>query len=227
METTTPRSGVVNGGTVMKRLGAPATGIAYALLAVVGILLLVQEEIDTATNEAILSHYGDSGNRGTEMVASVLALVGALFFLWFLSSLRSRLRQVEAETTTLSDLAFGSGVAGAVLFAGAVALLSATSNAVEISSRFEIDPNLARFAVTTGYVFLVGSVLFNCVLVATTSVLALRTDVLPTWLGWAGFAAIVLAIVEAFLLPVFIIPVWVLAVSVVLTRGTQTSQPQT
>lgn len=204
----------------MKRLITPAaSGVVYAVLAIVGVLLLVLEEIDGATDEEILSYYSDSGNRTTEMVGFVLALVGALFFVWFLSSLRGRLRAVEPAPKTLTDLAFGAGVAAAALFVGAAVMLSATSNALEISSRFEVDPNLARFAVSTGYVFLIGSVLFNCALVASTSVLALRTTVLPNWLGWVGLAAIVLAIVEAFLLPVFVIPVWVAIVSVVLTLG--------
>ena len=39
---------------------------------------------------------------------------------------------------------------------------------------------------------LMGSVLVNGVLVIATSVLALRTAVLPNWLGWVGFAAVVL-----------------------------------
>ena len=59
----------------------------------------------------------------------------------------------------------------------------------------------------------------NCVLIAATSTFALRTDVLPMWLGWVGFAAIVLAIVESFLLPVFVIPVWVIVTSIVTMRS--------
>ncbi|MDH4170843.1 MAG: hypothetical protein OEW42_14765 [Acidimicrobiia bacterium] len=207
----------------MKRfLTASAAGIVYAVLAVVGVLLLVVEQVDGDTDEEILSYYADSGNRGVETAGLMMVTIGALFFLWFLSSLRSRLRVVEPEHRTLPDLAFGAGVAAATLFFAAGVMLSATSNAVEISSRFEVDPNLARLAVATGFVLLIGSVLCNCVLVAVTSVLALRSAVLPNWLGWVGFAALVLAIGEAFLLPVFMIPVWVLIVSVVLIMVTPT-----
>ena len=146
----------------------------------------------------------------------MLVTVGVLFFLWFVSTLRSRLRSVEPEPKTLSTLAFGAAVAAAALLIGAAALLAGTSMAAEYSSGFVVDPNLARFAFITGDVFLVGSVLVNCVLVIATSVLALRSAVLPNWLGWVGFAAVVLAVVEAALLPVFVIPVWVLIVSIVL-----------
>lgn len=203
------------------RTTAPAAGIVYAVLSVVGMLLLILEEIDSSTDEEILSYYGDSANRTAEIVGFVLVLVAALSFLVFLSSLSGQLRDAAPEANTLTTLGFGAGVAAAGLLAGGGALLSATSNAVEISNRFDVDPNLARFAVSTGFVFVVASVLFNCVFVATTSILALRTTVLPTWLGWVGLAAIVLAIVEAFLLPVFVIPVWVLIVSIVLLTSTR------
>ncbi len=203
----------------MKRPSSLSSGILYAILAVVGVLFLVIEEIDSATDEEILSHYADSGNRNLEITGFAIATVGALLFVWFLSALRTRFRSEEAEPTILPDLGFGAGLAGAAMFVAAATLLSATSNAVEISSLFEVDPDLARLAVSTGYVFLIASVAFNCVLVATTSLLALRTPVLPNWLGWAGFAVIVLAVIEIFLLPVIVIPAWALVVSVMLTLG--------
>ncbi len=201
----------------MKRIGAPASGIVYAVLVVVGLFLLVIAQIDGKTDQEILSHYADGGNRTGETIGFILVVVGVLFFLWFASELRSRLRAAESDPGTLSTLAFGAAVAGGALLVGAAAFFGGMSLAVDISSNFEVDPDLARFAVVGGYGFLIGSVLVNLVLVAATSVLALRTTVLPNWLGWAGFAAVVLAVVEVFLLPVFVVPVWVLVVSVVLT----------
>jgi lysylphosphatidylglycerol synthetase-like protein (DUF2156 family) len=198
---------------------APVSGIVYAGLAVVGTLLIVSEEVDGSTDDEILSYYGDSGNRATEGIGVTLMFVGAMAFLWFLSGLWSRLKSVEHESRGLADLAFAAGIVGAALFIGAAALLNATATAVEVSDRFAVDPNLARFAVSTGYLFLIGSVFINCALIAATSVLALRTDVFPRWLGWVGFAAIVVAIAESFLLPVFAVPIWVTVVSIVMIRS--------
>jgi len=203
----------------MKRLAAPISGIVYAVFAVVGTLLIVLEEVDGSTDEEILSYYGDSGNRATEGIGVTLLIVGAIAFLWFLSGLWSHLRSVEHESKIVADLAFAAGVVAAALFVGAAVLLNATATAVEVSDRFAVDPNLARFAVSTGYLFLIGSVFINCVLIAATSVLALRTDVFPRWLGWVGLAAIVLAIAESFLLPVFAVPIWVIVVSIVMIRS--------
>ena len=200
----------------MKRLGAPASGIVYAVLVVVGIILLVGAQLDTKADQEILSHYADSGKRTGELVGFILVTAGVLFFIWFVATLRSRLRSIEPEPKTLSALAFGAGVTAAALLIGAAAVIVATSTAVEFSDEFVVDPNLARFALSTGYLLLTGAVLVNCVLVVATSVLALRSAVFPNWLGWFGFAAVVLAVGEAFLLPVFVIPVWAVVVSVVL-----------
>ncbi len=207
----------------MKRLSAPVSGIVYAVLAIVGTIIIVAEEVDSATDEAILAYYGDSGNRATETIGVTMMLVGAMAFVWFLSALWSRLRVVRRESGVLADLGFGAGLVAAALFVGGAALLNAMATTVEISSGFTVDPDLARFAVGTGYVFLIGSVLFNCVLIATTSVLALRTDIFPNWLGWVGFAAVVLAVVETFLLPVFVVPLWVATVSIVMIRTAPTT----
>lgn len=207
----------------MKRFQAPMSGIVYAVLSVVGILLLVIAEPDSKTDEEVLSHYADSGNRAAEIIGFVLVSVGVVFFLWFLSTLRGRLQSFEPEPRTLSALGFGAGVAAAALSICSAALLAGVSFAVEYSSGFVVDPNAARYAVIVGYVLLVGSLLVNCVVVATTSALALRTPVLPSWLGWAGVAAVVLGIAESFVLPIFVIPLWVVIVSVVLMRRTSTT----
>lgn len=200
----------------MRRIVAPASGIAYALLAAIGTILLVGAEIDLMTDEEILAHYADSGNRSLEAVGFYLAALAVVLFLWFVATLRSRIAPVEGEPRTLSALAFGGGIAGASLFAGGAALLAGTSLAAELATGFVVDPNMARFALTAGYLLLTASVFANCVLIVATSVLIFRTGVLPTWLSWAGFAAVVLAVIEIFLFPAFVIPVWVLVVSVVL-----------
>ncbi len=205
---------------------APASGIVYAVLVVVGLFLLVIEEIDGDSDEEILSYFADGGNRAMQLAGSFLVAVGVLFFLVFVSTLRNRLRSVEPESESLSTLAFGAGITSAALMIGAGALLASTSLAAELMSRYVVDPNLARFAVGAGYLFVTAAVMTNGVLVIATSVLALRTAVLPSWLGWVGFAAVVLAVAEAFLLPIIVIPVWISVASVVLIVRTPTSLPE-
>jgi hypothetical protein len=209
----------------MNRRVAPASGIVFAILYVIGEFILVEEQIDEGTNDEILAYYADSGNRTGQLVGFFLATVGVLFFLSFVVTLWSRLRSVEHEPRTLSSLALGAGVVAAGLLIGAVAMLAGTSFTVEYVEDFAVDADLARFSIMVGFLFLIGSVLVNCALIVTTSMLALRTEVLPNWMAWVGFGAVALAVVEAFLLPLFVIPVWVVFVSVLLIMRTPTSDP--
>jgi hypothetical protein len=183
---------------------------------VIGILLLVFDAIDEDSDEELLSYFADGGNRTGHIAGFLFVAVGVLFFLLFASTLWSRLRSVEPEPRILSTLAIGAGVVSAALLIGAAASLAATAFAADELSAFVVDPNSVRLTLYVGFLLLVSAVMTMSVLVVATSVLALRTSVLPTWLGWVGFAAVVLAVVEAALLPVFVIPVWAVIVSVFL-----------
>jgi hypothetical protein len=189
--------------------------------------MVIGAELDTKTEEEVLSHYADGGNRTREIAGFLLVVLGVLFFLWFLSLLRSRLRSAEPETTTLSTLGFGAGTTAAALVIGGTAMVAGTALTVDLVDGFEIDPDRVWYGVGVGYLFLLGWVLVACVLVAATSVLAVRTAVFPNWLGWIGFAAVVLAVVEAFLFPVFTIPLWMVIVSVVMMTHAPVPRPQT
>ncbi len=148
-----------------------------------------------------------------------------MFFLVFVTSLRNRLRSVEPEPKTLSAVVFGTGITSAALFVGAVSLFVGTAFAAE-QSEFVVDPNVARFADATGYLVLVGSVMVMSALVAATSVLALRTSVLPRWLGWAGVCVSVLLLAAVTFVPIFLLWLWIVVVSVVLIMRTPTSHSQ-
>lgn len=203
----------------MKRSASAWSGIVYAVLFVVGIFLLLDAEPESKTDQEILAHYADSGNRATQIVGFFVVCAAVLCFLWFVSTLRGRLQSAEPESRALSTLGFGAGVAGAALLVGSAALLAGIAFAVEDTSRFVPDPDTARLVVMTGYLLLIGAAVVNGVVVATTSVLALRTGVLPNWVGWVGGAAIAVTIAEIATLPVFAIPIWATIVSIVMLTG--------
>jgi MFS family permease len=70
----------------------------------------------------------------------------------------------------------------------------------------------------------VASTMVASVLVAATSVLALRTAVLPRWLGWVGIVVALALLVAVFFIPVFLFWAWVLVVAVVLAVRTPSAQ---
>ena len=113
---------------------APVSGIAYVVLFVAG-FIVGGDDIGDSDAE-IVAYFGDSGNRAEEIAGFFLLVVAALFFLWFASTLRDRLRSVEAEPKSLSSLAFGAGVASAALLVVAVALFFAVSFTIEFRDEF-------------------------------------------------------------------------------------------
>ncbi|MGH3133688.1 MAG: hypothetical protein ACRDNY_08120 [Gaiellaceae bacterium] len=192
---------------------APASGIVYVLLFVVG--LMVAPKSIGETDEEILAYYADSGNRAREISSFFIGIVAVLFFLFFLRTLHRRLRSVESEPKSLPALAFGAGVTSAALLVGAVALWTGTSFTIEDTSEFVVDPSLARYVDTTGYLLFTASVMVTSLLVGATSLLAVRTAVLPTWLGWVGLPVAVILLFAFFFFPLLVFWLWVLAVSVI------------
>lgn len=203
----------------MQKLGrwAPLSGVVFVALSIIGLALVSGSPSADDPDEEWLSYYADSGNRGKEIAVFFLFVIGALFLVWFATTLRGRLRAYESEPYTLSALVFGSGVAVAVLLLAGVSLAVGHSITIEDTDRFTVDPNVARLVGDTGFLFLVCSVMIAALLVIGTSLLALRTDVLPTWLGWVGLVAAVVQLVAALaFFPLFVFWAWVLVVSVTL-----------
>jgi hypothetical protein len=204
----------VSGSNVSRWI--PLSGIVYVALFVVGLNLTSNSPQPSDSDSKILSYYADSGNRNKEIVTFFLVVVAALFFLWFVTHLRGRLRAVEREPHSLSSLAFAAGIASAALLIAAVGVAFGPSFARADSDQFTIDPNLARLISDTSYLLVVGSTMATAVLIAATSVLAVRTSVLPSWLGWVGFAAALAELVAILFFPLFALWAWVIVVSIAL-----------
>jgi hypothetical protein len=141
------------------------------------------------------------------------------------SALRERLRTADHEGSPLAGVVAGGGAAAAALFLSGVAAFSATALAAEFIDDFVVDANAARLEFALGYAVILGAVILSCGLVLATSAVAFRSSVLPTWLAWVGLVTVVLAIAEAFLLPLFVIPLWSLVVGVVLAMRAPEARP--
>ncbi|MGH3051782.1 MAG: hypothetical protein ACRDM8_02350 [Gaiellaceae bacterium] len=196
-----------------ERFGALA-GIAYVVLFLIAIAVSGEGAGDT--NAEITRYYADEGNRNKDIAGFFLLIAAALMFIWFLAYLRVRLLRSEAEPGRLSALAFGSGLASAVLLMAAAAVFVAPAGAVEnveSDSGFVLDPNTVQVLGGLGYGFFVGSVMVASLLVFATSLLALRLLAFPRWMGYAGFVVAPLLLLAILFFPVFVLWGWVLAVS--------------
>jgi hypothetical protein len=117
---------------------------------------------------------------GAIKAGAFLSGLAAVPFLWFLGSLWSRLRRPD-DTRRLATIAAGGGVATISLVLVGFAMNSTTALRIR-----ELGPSGAKFFWTLSTI-IVGMASFSiAVLVAATSVAAIRAKVFPVWLGWAG-----------------------------------------
>lgn len=162
---------------------APLTGIAVPVLALAGLIVLEgpadRPEVDVDPG-AFVTYFGE---RDTVILGSFLLMLSVVFFLWFLGSLRFVLRGAEGGVGRLSAVAYGGGLATAVLMMGfpSVSVLGALD--VE-----HLSPQGAKTIFIVGDAFLYPAAMTAAVLVAATALVALRTEALPRWLAWLSFA---------------------------------------
>jgi hypothetical protein len=206
----------VEGGLVIRdrwERWAPLSGIAYVVLFIVALFITGGGAGDTPSEYS--SYYADSGNRNKEIFGFFLLVGAALVFLWFVAALRGILVRAEGESARWTALAFGSGVASATLLCASASLFVAPAFLAE-DGNFELDPSAGNMFSNAGYATFMCSVMTGAMLVFATSIVSLRTLVLPRWLALVGFLVAAVLLFAAFFFPLFVWMAWLLAVSIVL-----------
>jgi hypothetical protein len=148
-----------------------------------------------------------------------LSILSLIAFAWFLGALWAALRVREGEPGWLSLIAFGSGLAGlATLLNGGgweLALFRLEEGLDAETARLLFDQGNLTFA--NFWVALAGMLL-------PATVVIIKKDALPRWLGWYGLAlAIVLLVARAFWAspsglifgPYVLFWIWLIAASVI------------
>lgn len=196
---------------------APLSGIAYVVLFIVA--LFVTGDGAGNTPSEYTSYYADSGNRDKEIFAFFLLVGAALVLLWFVAALRGILVRAEGEAARWTALAFGAGVASATLLCIAASLFVSPAILAE-DGDFELDAGAGNLLTNAGYAAFVCSVMAGAMLVFATSIVSLRTLVLPRWLALVGFLVAAVLLFAVFFFPLFVWMAWVLAVSIVVILRT-------
>ena len=195
-------------------------GILFAILFVVGFLFA--GSIDTSESDAkIISDVKDSGTQTFTIVGAYLMAVAAVMLLCFAARLRTLLGEAEGGHETLASLAFvGGGVCAALIMVGAFALAAVPAALVFGSSPDPTNADAARYIPQFGFgIVLVGAMFSAIVMMLSTSIIALRTGVLPAWFGWLGIVASIVVLFSAFFIPVIALPIWALVAGVLLLRS--------
>ena len=123
-----------------------------------------------------------------------MSVVGALAFLWFVTRLRSVLR--EAQDGILPNVVFGAGVIYSALVMASGATFAAVAYAIGLRDAPVSNPDVVRVLPKMAWMFLpLGAGFAGILLVLASCVVSFQTGVLPRWPAWLG---IVVAIVLLF-----------------------------
>lgn len=193
---------------------APLTGVAAVVFWVVGFFLFVSTEVEGADTAAeILAGYEEDENA--IWIAGWVFVVGGALFLWFVGTLRARLFAAEGAPGRLAGIAFGAGIATAAF----LMVLPAGDIAAAVAD--DLEPAAAQALNEVGTAFFVGAEFSAVALLVATALLALRTGVLPSWLGWVSLVLALWLLIApiGWLALIFGVPLWVLVVSVLLFRS--------
>jgi hypothetical protein len=196
---------------------SPTLGILAVVLWIVAFAVGGSSPSTDDSDAKITSWYMSHSHQTRQIVGFFIFLAGILLFLGFLGALRARLAAAEGEPGRLRELAFGAGIASAVLLTVAFSIFTAPAFLTNDTSVRSLDPNTFRLANDLGYEIWVASVVVGAVLVWATSALALRTDVLPRWFAWVGVVVGVVLLFALFFIPVFVYWGWIVVAAALFT----------
>ena len=116
----------------------------------------------------------------------------------------------------MTQLAFGAGIASAVLWV--IAVMFFTGPGVRRRQTREprdVVPSTFRALNDTGYLAWVGATVIGALTVWAASAVAIRAGFLPRWFGWIGVVVGVIQLL-AFFIPAFVFWLWILITGVLL-----------
>jgi hypothetical protein len=197
----------------------PIAGIVFAVLFVVAASLLDIPSADDSAKK-ITDFYNDGGNRAQLIISAYLFWLAGVFFVWFLASLRVRLLAVEGEPARLTSIAFGGGLVFVALMMVAAATFASVAGDITFGDEKFAGVEAARYLPELGYpLLLIGGMFAVIAMIDATSILILRTNMLPRWIGYFGFVAAVGLLAAVIFLPMILFVLWVLFVSVAMLRS--------
>jgi hypothetical protein len=198
----------------------PIAGVLAAVTFVVGLIFVADSPDSGDTDAQVLAWYADHGHRVGIIVGAFLLAFCGLFFLWYASGLRQRLRAAEGPGGRLANVALG----GAILFVGMLWVGGAALASIPAAQSFGGSPPLkvadvARFLPSVGFgAILLFSAFGAIALIDATSIVILRTGILPKWFAWLGFVATIVLLFGVLFIPMIALPIWLLVGSVILFR---------
>jgi hypothetical protein len=194
----------------LRRL-APLTGVVFAALLVVTFASPSSPSVHD-TGQQVIAHYQD--HHSAHELGDLCGALGVVFFLFFISSLRSYFSRFEGGNG-LATAAF----AGGILIGVGGAVFSSLDFALA-DGRNDITPAgaVALNVLNNGFFFPfeIGLVVFSLCIGLTI----LATAALPKWLGWVMIVLGVVAVTPVGFFGFFAVLPWSVIVAILIYRRT-------
>jgi hypothetical protein len=206
----------------MQRRDAIAlTGALFVVLLVAGLVIGGDTPDGDSPGVKVVSYYKD--NEAQNVVAIIVIALSTVPLLFFASTLSTRVRVGLPGRSVIPNFVLVTGVLlAAGLFGAATIHLALTDLADEIrpaaaQALNALDNDSWIAFAGPAAMFILGG-----------SLAAIRSTVLPTWLGWAGIVLFVTQFTPAGFFSALLALVWIIVVSVLLyLRGeTEASSPE-
>jgi hypothetical protein len=201
----------------LRRL-APLTGIVFAVLLVVTFTTPSTPDVHD-TGQQVIQHYND--HKSAHLIGDITGGVAVVFFLFFISSLRSFFKDKEGADG-LSMAAF----AGGILIAVGGGLFTSLDVAL-IDARHDISPQAVQaLNVLSNDIFFpfeIGLIVFAL----CTGLAIIASGALPKWLGWVMVVIGVVAFTPVGFFGFFVVLLWSAIVAILIYRRTGPTVPAT
>jgi len=189
-------------------------GILYVVLFVIGVILMFDGEPSSDASPAkVIAYYSKSSHRDKIAIGWIIAGLGIFFFLWFLSSLRRTVRRLEGDDGFLTGLTtIGGAIYATLAFAG-IAVNMGIRTMSDDTYHHTVYPGLIHAADDAGYVLHATGGAGAAAMIIAATLAGMRAGAIPTWAGWLGVIAGILALGSIIFLPQAAIGLWILIVS--------------
>lgn len=210
---------------------AALAGAVFALLFVLGWLLLQESPPLDAPSDELVDYYSDPDQRRSSLIAGLYVVpFGGIAFIWFMAALRDRyLRSGGKENVVLSTVHLVSGT----LFVVAIFAVSAVELALvwmaEQLPEGDLDADAARTMVAFGAAMAqIVALRSGAVFIAVSTTRAMRSGLFPRWYGILSMASAILLLFSYTAWPAtaLLMPLWVVTSSgLVLAQRTTREVP--
>jgi hypothetical protein len=207
--------------SVSQQRRAMAAGMAFVVLFVAGVIVnfgntpeIKSADTAAAAAQKWVSELSGSNHRIGMLVSGYLLIIAAIAFVWFCGGLREWLAPSPAVGRAISSLSvLGAGAISVAALIGGAGI----AGAVEFGEE-PVPQNGEAIRVVADMFFPFLFVVFGLVsaaVIATITVSATRSDLVPRWIAYAGWVGVLGSIAGVIFLP-FVLPLlWYLVVAIV------------